>query len=63
MENLEGQDQVEKKLIPERLGMQEYWLFNPHRKWITEPLRGYGWSAEHPLGAKIFRPCAHQADN
>ncbi len=40
------QDQVEKKLIYDGLGVQEYWLFDPHGEWIVEQLRGYRWNQE-----------------
>jgi len=40
------QDQVEKKLIYEGLGVQEYWLFDPHGEWIEEQLRGYRWGED-----------------
>lgn len=35
------EDLVEKKTLYERLGVQEYWLFDPKGEWIKEQLQGY----------------------
>jgi Uma2 family endonuclease len=35
------EDTREKKTLYERLGVQEYWLFDPKGEWISEQLRGY----------------------
>jgi Uma2 family endonuclease len=35
------QDDGEKKNLYEKLGIQEYWQFDPKGEWITEGLRGY----------------------
>ncbi len=35
------QDNVEKKVLYEKLGIQEYWQFDPKGEWIAEGLRGY----------------------
>ncbi|NJP12676.1 MAG: Uma2 family endonuclease [Leptolyngbyaceae cyanobacterium RU_5_1] len=34
-------DMVEKKTLYERLGVHEYWLFDPKGEWIKTQLRGY----------------------
>jgi hypothetical protein len=36
-----NEDMVEKKTLYERLGVQEYWLFDPKGEWIKTQLRGY----------------------
>uniref|UniRef100_A0A832H1L6 Uma2 family endonuclease n=1 Tax=Oscillatoriales cyanobacterium SpSt-402 TaxID=2282168 RepID=A0A832H1L6_9CYAN len=36
-----NEDIVEKKTLYERLGVQEYWLFDPKGEWIKSQLRGY----------------------
>ena len=36
-----GEDMSEKKTLYERLGVQEYWLFDPKGEWIKTQLRGY----------------------
>ena len=36
-----NEDLVEKKTLYERLGVQEYWLFDPKGEWIKSQLRGY----------------------
>ena len=36
-----GEDLGEKKLLYERLGVQEYWLFDPKGEWIAAQLQGY----------------------
>ena len=36
-----NEDMVEKKTLYERLGVQEYWLFDPKGEWIKSQLRGY----------------------
>lgn len=36
-----NEDLVEKKTLYERLGVQEYWLFDPKGEWIQAQLRGY----------------------
>lgn len=36
-----NQDLVEKKTLYERLGVHEYWLFDPKGEWIPSQLRGY----------------------
>lgn len=35
------QDQEEKKILYERLGVQEYWLFDPKGEWIKDQILGY----------------------
>jgi len=35
------QDQETKKDLYEKIGVQEYWLFDPKGEWIPEQLRGY----------------------
>lgn len=35
------EDLTEKKVLYERLGVQEYWLFDPKGEWIKSQLRGY----------------------
>ncbi|MGA1282530.1 MAG: Uma2 family endonuclease [Prochlorothrix sp.] len=35
------QDQEVKKDLYEKIGVQEYWLFDPKGEWIPEQLRGY----------------------
>lgn len=35
------QDQETKKDLYEKIGVQEYWLFDPKAEWIPEQLRGY----------------------
>lgn len=39
------QDQTDKKDLYEKLGVHEYWLFDPKGEWITERLKGYRLSA------------------
>jgi Uma2 family endonuclease len=36
-----NEDLVEKKMLYERLGIQEYWLFDPKGEWIKTQLQGY----------------------
>lgn len=36
-----AEDMGEKKTLYERLGVQEYWLFDPKGEWISTQLRGY----------------------
>jgi Uma2 family endonuclease len=36
-----NEDLIEKKTLYERLGVQEYWLFDPKGEWIKSQLRGY----------------------
>jgi Uma2 family endonuclease len=36
-----AEDMSEKKTLYERLGVQEYWLFDPKGEWIKTQLRGY----------------------
>lgn len=36
-----SEDMGEKKTLYERLGVQEYWLFDPKGEWIKSQLRGY----------------------
>lgn len=36
-----NEDLTEKKTLYERLGVQEYWLFDPKGEWIKSKLRGY----------------------
>jgi Uma2 family endonuclease len=36
-----NQDEVEKKLLYERLGVKEYWLFDPKGEWLESQLVGY----------------------
>jgi Uma2 family endonuclease len=36
-----AEDMGEKKTLYERLGVQEYWLFDPKGEWIKTQLRGY----------------------
>jgi Uma2 family endonuclease len=36
-----NEDLVEKKNLYERLGVREYWLFDPKGEWIKSQLRGY----------------------
>ncbi len=36
-----AEDMGEKKTLYERLGVQEYWLFDPKGEWITTQLQGY----------------------
>lgn len=35
------EDQTSKKELYEKLGVEEYWLFDPMAEWIPEQLRGY----------------------
>ncbi|MBW4554991.1 MAG: Uma2 family endonuclease [Trichormus sp. ATA11-4-KO1] len=35
------QDQEQKKLLYEQLGILEYWLFDPKGEWVKEKLQGY----------------------
>ena len=35
------QDQEQKKLLYEQLGILEYWLFDPKGEWVNEKLQGY----------------------
>lgn len=35
------EDQVTKRDLYERLGVREYFLFDPYREWLPEPLMGY----------------------
>ncbi len=37
----QNQDQEQKKILYEQLGILEYWLFDPKGEWITEKLQGY----------------------
>ncbi|MBW4668606.1 MAG: Uma2 family endonuclease [Cyanomargarita calcarea GSE-NOS-MK-12-04C] len=58
------QDQEEKKNLYERLGILEYWLFDPKGEWIEEKLRGYRLEGEtyqlisdgitQPLGLRVM---------
>lgn len=41
------EDMGEKKTLYERLGVQEYWLFDPKGEWITTQLQGYRLQGEH----------------
>ena len=41
------EDLVEKKTLYERLGVQEYWLFDPKGEWIKTQLQGYRLHSEH----------------
>ena len=45
-----NQDQKEKKLLYEQLGILEYWLFDPKGEWIKNKLLGYR------LEAEIYQP-------
>ena len=36
-----GEDMGEKKTLYERLGVEEYWLFDPKGEWIATQLQGY----------------------
>lgn len=36
-----GEDMGEKKTLYERLGVQEYWLFDPKGEWMKTQLQGY----------------------
>lgn len=42
-----NEDLVEKKTLYERLGIQEYWLFDPKEEWIKTQLQGYRLHGEH----------------
>jgi Uma2 family endonuclease len=42
-----NEDLVEKKTLYERLGIQEYWLFDPKGEWIKTQLQGYRLHGEH----------------
>ncbi len=39
------QDEREKFALYERLGIEEYWLFDPKGEWLKPALRGYRWVA------------------
>jgi len=59
----QNQDQEQKKILYEQLGILEYWLFDPKGEWITEKLQGYRLQGEtyqlitdglcQPLGLRI----------
>ncbi|WP_414548192.1 Uma2 family endonuclease [Anabaena sp. CCY 0017] len=52
------QDQEQKKLLYEQLGILEYWLFDPKGEWINEKLQGYRLQNEiyHPITDTLSQP-------
>ncbi|GAX37964.1 Uma2 family endonuclease [Nodularia sp. NIES-3585] len=52
------QDQEQKKLLYEQLGILEYWLFDPKGEWINEKLQGYRLQDEiyHPVTDGLSQP-------
>ncbi|MGB8698923.1 MAG: Uma2 family endonuclease, partial [Thermosynechococcaceae cyanobacterium] len=53
-----NEDLVEKKTLYERLGVQEYWLFDPKREWIKTQLQGYRLQGEdyQPINDGCSKP-------
>lgn len=43
----QDEDKNEKKTLYERLGVTEYWLFDPKGEWIPTQLQGYRLQGEH----------------
>jgi Uma2 family endonuclease len=52
------QDQEQKKILYEQLGILEYWLFDPKGEWISEKLQGYRLQGEHyqPISDALCQP-------
>ena len=52
------QDQEQKKLLYEQLGILEYWLFDPKGEWIPGQLKGYRLQDEvyQPISDRISQP-------
>ena len=52
------QDQEQKKLLYEQLGILEYWLFDPKGEWIPGQLKGYRLQDEvyQPISDRICQP-------
>ncbi|MEA5513695.1 Uma2 family endonuclease [Nodularia sp. UHCC 0506] len=52
------QDQEQKKLLYEQLGILEYWLFDPKGEWVNEKLQGYRLQDEiyHPITDNLSQP-------
>ncbi|MBE9050313.1 Uma2 family endonuclease [Nostocales cyanobacterium LEGE 11386] len=52
------QDQEQKKLLYEQLGIFEYWLFDPKGEWVKEKLQGYRLQDEiyQPLTDGLCQP-------
>ncbi len=52
------QDQEQKKLLYEQLGILEYWLFDPKGEWVKEKLQGYRLQNEiyHPITDTLSQP-------
>ncbi|HYW18973.1 MAG TPA: Uma2 family endonuclease [Nodularia sp. (in: cyanobacteria)] len=52
------QDQEQKKLLYEQLGILEYWLFDPKGEWVNEKLQGYRLENEiyHPITDSLSQP-------
>ena len=53
-----SQDQKEKKLLYEQLGISEYWLFDPKGEWIKNHLLGYRLEEEvyQPITDSLSEP-------
>ncbi len=52
------QDQEQKKILYEQLGILEYWLFDPKGEWVNEKLQGYRLQNEiyHPITDSLSQP-------
>ncbi|MDP5338359.1 MAG: Uma2 family endonuclease [Nodularia sp. (in: cyanobacteria)] len=52
------QDQEQKKILYEQLGILEYWLFDPKGEWVNEKLQGYHLQNEiyHPITDGLSQP-------
>ncbi len=52
------QDQEQKKLLYEQLGILEYWLFDPKGEWINKKLQGYRLQDEiyQPITDSLSQP-------
>ncbi|MDB9319770.1 MULTISPECIES: Uma2 family endonuclease [Cyanophyceae] len=52
------QDQEQKKLLYEQLGILEYWLFDPKGEWVNEKLQGYRLQDEiyQPITDSLSQP-------
>ncbi|MEA5582851.1 Uma2 family endonuclease [Nodularia harveyana UHCC-0300] len=52
------QDQEQKKLLYEQLGILEYWLFDPKGEWINAKIQGYRLQDEiyHPITDGLSQP-------
>ncbi|MTJ52337.1 Uma2 family endonuclease [Anabaena sp. UHCC 0253] len=52
------QDQEQKKLLYEQLGILEYWLFDPKGEWINKKLQGYRLQNEiyQPITDSLSQP-------